>query len=270
MLRLKKDTLRRLCGTPVRLIFGQRTMTVSGEGNVPLEFYPSESPSLLLGVKRSAAYERVQWQQLVKPGDVILDVGAHIGLTVQRFLSLLNGKCQVIAVEPVLRNFELLKKNTSNFPANSVSLFNIALGDRDGFAMFSQNKSFGAISQLTELRSNDETGHWKDEEQQETPIHQLDSLIDLHHLPDPTFLKLDVEGAAGLLLAGAKRTLNRSKPIVYCQYHSSQERREVADAVRNAGYRGMRFNEQKMTWTDPLKHPAYFVHPDSPMSNCIL
>src|SRR5215207_1935581 len=45
-----------------------------------------------------------------KPGDVVLDVGAHVGLFTIRILTA-EPQCRVIAVEPSPENFDCLQKN---------------------------------------------------------------------------------------------------------------------------------------------------------------
>ena len=65
---------------------------------------------------------------------MILDVGAHIGFTVERFFSILDGQCHLWAFEPNPRNFELLEYNMRALGSDRVNLINSAVGDRDGKA----------------------------------------------------------------------------------------------------------------------------------------
>ena len=92
---MRNVTFRWIVGLAVRAVYRRRTITVTGEAGVPFRFRPAEYPTLLRGVSRVDRDLRNEWTRLLAPGDVILDVGANIGTTVQRFHSILDGDCRI-------------------------------------------------------------------------------------------------------------------------------------------------------------------------------
>lgn len=258
---------RWLLGLPIRTLFGGRTLSLRGDGGQSLRFYPSESPRLLLGPSRVDAYLIEEWRQLLGPGEVIVDVGAHIGITVQRFYSILDGKCCILAFEPIARNFALLEENTRFVPPDQLYRFNVALGDKDGNVVFADNLRHGAISRLSVLKPGKESSYWKSVKEVEVAMVRIDSILDTHAVPEPTFFKLDVEGAGGHVLRGATRLLETSKPTFFCEYHTAEETEQITTKLAEAGYRGVEFaGNGRPGWCDPLSAPHYFVHPDHPAS----
>lgn len=105
----------------LRIVFRDRRWPLRGESGHRLLFRPSEQPSLLKGIKRFEPDVREEWKVLLAPGDVIFDVGANIGLTVDRFWGLLGGACTIWAFEPLPRNLELLRPNARQLSTTSVS-----------------------------------------------------------------------------------------------------------------------------------------------------
>jgi 31-O-methyltransferase len=67
-------------------------------------------------------------------GSVVLDVGANIGMFAL-FLSQTLQEFTLYAFEPIPETFEMLRRNTTSL-ADKVKVFNLALADREGQAVF--------------------------------------------------------------------------------------------------------------------------------------
>ena len=261
---LSKHRLRRLLGFPVRWYYGDRTISVAGEAGVKLHFKPAESPRLLKGPQRLEAETRRQWAMLLKPGDSIIDCGAHIGITTQRFYGILQGKCQIWSIEPNPRTFALLEQNTCELKPQ-VQIFSFAVGDKQGEVTFSDNLKHGALSRMVHLRggARETSGYWDESNDVTVPMQTLDWLIEEHSECQPSFLKIDVEGAGDLLMAGAKKLLAQYKPVCYAEYHTRKEIDAICGGLAELGYRGVRFDgSRRPHWADPESEPLYFVHPE--------
>jgi len=121
-----------------------------------------------------------------------VDVGAHIGtwtvLLAQRFN-------EVWAYEPVDENFALLRQNAK--------LSNV----------FAMNTALGAETNLCSMRlpAGGNSGCWQTDSGYDRMIQPLD----VYHLDDVDFIKIDVEGTEGDVLVGAVETLQRSHPTVF-------------------------------------------------------
>ncbi|WP_296337318.1 FkbM family methyltransferase [Reyranella sp.] len=55
--------------------------------------------------------------------------------------------------------------------------------------------------------------------------------------PAPSFLKVDVEGGAAGVFAGAHEFLKRCRPVIYIEMHSTEERAAVRDLLGRYDYR---------------------------------
>lgn len=72
-------------------------------------------------------------KQIVKPGDIVFDIGANIGCHAVSAGKQVGPKGQVLAIEPEPHNFELLNRNLQiNECSNQVATFRMALSDRNG------------------------------------------------------------------------------------------------------------------------------------------
>lgn len=259
--------VRRLTSSLVRLLLGERSIAIRGEAGVPFRFRPAEYPTLLRGVKRVDPHIRRAWARLLRPEEVILDIGANIGFTVQRFFSILGPRCSIYAFEPIPRNFELLEINSRALGSDRIVLIAAAVGDRDGQATFCDNVYHGALSRLSTTRptTNDRWSlYWKEYREIKVEMIALDTFVQRHPEVRPTFVKIDVEGSGAMVVRGAGELLRRHRPAIGCEFHSSNERTEVTNYLDEAGYRGIRFeNDGRAFWCD-LDQAAYFLHPNDP------
>jgi hypothetical protein len=74
--------------------------------------------------------------------------------------------------------------------------------------------------------------------------------------PPPSFLKIDVEGAEGLVLAGARQTIARHTPAMIVEIHSPVAWGEVLDALPCT----YTFTDVEETAYDPkLRMPGHYL-----------
>ncbi len=91
------------------------------------------------------SYEPEVWGKMmakVRPGDVIADVGAFVGLYTIAFANRVGSRGTVVAFEPDPANWALLQAQaTLNCVSNRVQLVRAAVGSRDGSVPFSVFRS---------------------------------------------------------------------------------------------------------------------------------
>jgi FkbM family methyltransferase len=250
----------------IRSVFRDTLIKVRGESATPLWFFPSEYPILLLGPARVERDIGREWSRLLRQDEIIFDIGANIGLTAQRFFALLGGRCRIWAFEPLPRNADLLARNVAAL-ANTVQTVRCAVGDRDGTVTLTDNRRHGGLSRLQQVSatSTDDAAFWRDTVNVEVPLITLDSFVATGGGIRPSFIKLDVEGAAHWALHGAARMLSDCKPVISCSFHSIEERSGVVEVLRGLGYRGVAFDAQSnIKWCDPEESTGNFVHPADP------
>jgi len=176
---------------------------------------------------------------LLRPS-VFWDIGANIG-----FYSWLVRQCptvqQVVLFEPDPTNFALI---ASTIRANSIlncHPLNVALSDRCGETTFLLDRASGATGSL-EVTSDRENNHslhhaYQMAETITCVTATVDSLI-ADGLPPPKLMKIDVEGAEHLVLAGAEACLTSDKPVLIVETSNTG----LIRRLRDMGYRSFRID----------------------------
>jgi len=134
---------------PVRLIAGKRIGRTATPGDVVVRFRNGLAltvdgtmrEDLAALVDTYPGYMRNLGVSL-RAGDVVIDVGAHIGSFAIRAL-FDNPGIKVLAFEPDPRNFTLLRDNATrnHLGADRLQLFNLAVSSTEGELMFSRGRT---------------------------------------------------------------------------------------------------------------------------------
>lgn len=157
--------------------------------------------------------------------DVVYDVGANVGVYTCAVASL---GADVVAFEP---NPAARKKLRHNLEANGfeATVLPTAASDEDGTETFYVS-SYPEVSSL--VRRNATVSGGSVVERTETRTRTVDSLSG--RLPEPDHIKIDVEGAGGAVLRGARETLATAGPTVYFEPHG--DRRDERGLLEGVGY----------------------------------
>jgi FkbM family methyltransferase len=145
---------------------------------------------------------------LLRPGDRVVDGGAHIG-----YLTLLASRCvgpsgEVHAFEPVSRTFAALEENVTLNGAANVRLNRVALAARAGqleleVPIDPEGEGFLAWGATSVLLRRGPT--------ERVPAQPLDEYARDHRLDRIALLKLDLEGAELEALRGMEELLGASR-----------------------------------------------------------
>ena len=151
---------------------------------------------------RAAAMDRL-YSGLVRRGDLVFDIGAHVGDRVASFHRL---GARVVAVEPQRAMVRVLKL----FYGRRVAVEEAAVGRSAGSTSMMINADNPTVSTLSPAfvcaargASGWETQRWT--RSAEVAVTTLDALIRKHGAP--AFIKLDVEGFEAEALAGLTRAV---------------------------------------------------------------
>lgn len=173
-----------------------------------------------------ASYEPEQthlFEKLIKPGNVVFDVGAHAGYysLLSSVLVGLDGK--VFAFEPNPDNFNHLDKHVKLNRLENVTVMECAVGDENGFSFF-------------EFGSGSGTGHLSNQGAFKVQTVRLDDVV-LENLVNPDFIKIDTEGAEMIVLTGAKQIISERKPVIFLSTHGDEVHQECCDFLYSLNYR---------------------------------
>lgn len=182
--------------------------------------------------------------RLLRPGDVFIDVGANIGLYALKAARLVGPTGRVLALEPGEAAFGHL---TSNLAMNAypwARALKLAASDRDGEAVL-HHVPLGDDPQAFSLIANAAT---TDGETVRTLT--LDSLVARENLWRIDLIKIDVEGAEPMVIAGATRVLCQLRPAVIFECNAwinaggaSGAASETWDMLAEANYRFFRLTD---------------------------
>jgi membrane glycosyltransferase len=158
----------------------------------------------------------------VKPGDLVFDVGAHVGDRIAAFRRL---GARVVAVEPQPAVIEVLRVLYGR--ERDVTIEPQAVGRSAGTVSLELNLANPTVSSASQafVRAADGAPGWQGQAWTRTipvPVTTLDALIARHGVP--AFIKIDVEGFEAEALAG----LNAAVPALSFEFITIQ--RDVAAA----------------------------------------
>jgi FkbM family methyltransferase len=146
----------------------------------------------------------VDWlERSIRDGDVIYDVGANVGA--YSLVAARMADATVIAFEPAFANYQSLCENVLlNDLAARVMPLPVGLAESTGLAWLACDDT--AAGAATHSLGGDNVRALY---RQPVLAYALDDLISVFGLPAPTVLKVDVDGAETIVLAGARATLAR-------------------------------------------------------------
>jgi len=145
---------------------------------------------------------------LIKPGDVVFDIGANIGwYTISIFLK--HKGTTVFSFEPIESSFQYLKKNLTLNNLNTDNIFNFGLSDQNNTVKFYFDIECATASSMANLREDEKTTIV------ECEVRKLDDFVScMPSLGRLDFIKCDVEGSELFVFKGALDTIKKFKPII--------------------------------------------------------
>lgn len=189
---------------------------------VTLRFeYPGQMPTVLVMFGDYIDPEYAFLEQVVSPGDRVVDIGAGIG---QFALAMARRGATVECYEPVIENVNMLAWNAkTNGFGDSVHLRHVAVG-KDTRGVNLVNSGYGSAASLR--THMDGLG--------ETPSTTIDAELLLG--PQIKVLKLNVAGGEPAVLQGAREFLRRRR-AEYLVMLLSLELIEMLPLIAACGYR---------------------------------
>lgn len=141
----------------------------------------------------------------IKPGDIVWDIGANIGIYVEIFLKSVSTDGKVIAFEPTPACFEQLKKKFDNTP--QVKLKNLAIGSKDEtLSMNIEEDPLAATHKIA-----DGINPTNPSSLVQVQVRSSDSIIQSEPELTPNIIKLDVEGYEGQVIDGMQNLLKQKQ-----------------------------------------------------------
>ena len=178
-----------------------------------LVFYIDQSDSLHLTMDPYEPEVTTILKQYLTSESVMVDIGANLG-----YHTIFAAKAakQVIAFEPEQRSFALLQKNIKANDCSNVIAVNAAVSDVQGTAeLYVAEENSGGHSMVY---GDEEVMRYGMRKTISVPVVTIDSYLKDRRVD---FIKMDIEGAEGLALKGALKTIQKCKPVVVTEFRAA-------------------------------------------------
>lgn len=162
---------------------------------------------------------------VVKPGDVCVDVGAHKGRHTVPLAGAVGASGKVLAFEPIDFVAEQLQRSLGASGLSNVEVFNRALGRQAGSFSFIVALDALEYSGLRE-RVYDSPTRLRDVE---VTVETLDEVVAARNLAALRFIKIDTEGGEWDVIQGAAETIRRLSPVVSFEFGANSYRKYDVD-----------------------------------------
>ena len=191
------------------------------------------------------------YRAVVKPGDFVIDIGAHLGDTTVPMALAAGKEGTVLALEPNRYVFKVLEKNASlNAGLTHIIPLNIAATAADGqFSFNYSDASFcngGFLSQREKLDQ-----HHKYTLQVEG--RNLENILEKEYaslLPKLSLIKVDAEGYDKEIIKTLTHTISTYRPKILSecnQFLTRTEREELFDVMTRFNYKLFKIEEDETT-----------------------
>jgi FkbM family methyltransferase len=177
------------------------------------------------------------FQRVLRPGDTVVEVGGHIGYLTMWFAELVGKTGRVVVFEPGRNNLPYLRANVAELP--SVQIIEAAVSDRDGTATFFEEELTGQNNSLVgdyeRFEQNRRSAFSKQcYHDRDVLTVRLDTFLRERSLR-PDLVKIDIEGAELMALAGATDVLADQLPMLMVEV--TRRSAEVFRLLTGIGYR---------------------------------
>jgi FkbM family methyltransferase len=157
-------------------------------------------------------------------GEIIVDVGAYVGDTIEEYLKKASGNVKIYAFEPFKSAINKLTERVKRLERewmlddNAIEIIPAGVGSETRTLRFSaENPS------MLKIDAQGETT---------IPVYSLDDFF--KDKPTFTLLKADIEGGEMDMLIGAKEIIKQYKPkMTICIYHSPQDFARIAEYIHS-------------------------------------
>lgn len=197
---------------------------------------------------------------VARPGALVLDVGANFGLFTIYAARLVGEHGHVIAFEPSSTADALADHARLNRVEDRVEVLPMMVGEDagEGELWEAPDSTFSSISRSAAARGDSASGHTR---RLVRPMTSIDRFCDERQLL-PDLIKIDVEGAEGKVLRGARNFLAKRHGHIVLELHPSvlhdlgEKSGDVLREIEDQGWTATKIHERGEP-TDPAATVHY-------------
>ncbi len=201
-------------------------------------------------------------KNLVRPGDICIDIGAHLGYFTFELSRLSGTTGHVYAIEPVSKFNQTLKRLLERRRVRNVTLEQYAMGADEPFVEMGipQVNNVKKFAYARAVKTSTFMEYVETEK-----VRNISGDEHFASLSRIDFIKCDVEGLEHAVFSSFKNILSTHKPIVLVELGDPADRRRMLDLLSPHGYRLYYLNRKELTpitpesEVKPVSHNHYFV-----------
>ena len=199
-------------------------------------------------------------EEIIRPGDTVLDIGANLGYFTKRLAELCGPSGRVYAVEPVKPILNVLRKNVGHF--SNVTIYPYALGEENTTVQLGNNSKIknGYVSTGTNqiITENNQQAKAVDLVFEAEMKKGSELFADL---PQLDFIKCDIEGYEGVVLKEMKAVIEQHLPMILVETVRAK-RREILQFMTPLDYLPLVLDNGQLRLTkEDEMIDILFVHP---------
>jgi FkbM family methyltransferase len=160
----------------------------------------------VFALRENYEQELVSLEKFLSSGSVFIDVGANMGIYTLVASRLVGRAGSVIAFEPSVQSFPLLKQNIALNDLTNVLALPVALSHETGRATL-----YHGPDPVCNSLGKHPSWH---SDAEEVSTDSLDNVVKRTSLNRLDLIKIDVEGAEELVLRGALKVLTSMRPVI--------------------------------------------------------
>ena len=172
---------------------------------------------------------------LPKQGDIVVDIGAHMGRYTIIGTKRVGAQGKVVAIEAHPGNFEMLKSNIKLNQLTNVIPLNYAVYSKETkIKLYLPEVESGYTIYNTIMSNRART----EDKFVEVSANTLDYILQSKGITDVNWIKIDVEGAEFEVLKGASNVLSKSKDIaLLIEVHGLDNYRPILEFVSSYNFK---------------------------------
>ena len=145
-------------------------------------------------------------KNLIKQGDIVLDVGANIGYYSVIMSKIIRDKGKVLCFEPTQYYRRLLEANIVANKLTNLEIYDFSLSDK--------KQQMGISIGFSSATLHDPKGTIINKHREAIELRTLDVYIGELNIDRIDFIKIDVDGHEPAFLNGARNTIDKYSPII--------------------------------------------------------
>jgi FkbM family methyltransferase len=160
----------------------------------------------------------------IKDGDVILDVGANVGLFSIQYAKL-KPNTKIISLEPFPVNFQCLQKNLDSFKIKNVESYELGLsilgGERQMISVGDRSLDHRMLSAENQSDKSDSAEQSKNQLKFQIRSISLEQVFSMFKIQEIALIKMDIEGGENEIFASITKDSLEKIRCLAIEYHDN-------------------------------------------------